>query len=176
MKNYFFLENYVTSEGVVSLNVLYYQPLPNTCYQVRLCTHHTFSHSLFLYPFVEEYADVDLPMSPSSEHIQEEGELEELYEDTVPAESTHSNDSSHNSEEEQEDNKIGTIDLDGDPYGGEPCHLINNDHINYTYSSYTDPLVLSHAPFLFAIFGVKIIHKYVQISESETDKNGWCAF
>ncbi|XP_071789034.1 src kinase-associated phosphoprotein 2-like isoform X2 [Asterias amurensis] len=65
----------------------------------------------------EEYVDVDLPMSPNSEHIQEEGELEELYEDTVPAESTHSNDSSHNSEEEQEDNKIGTIDLDGDPYG-----------------------------------------------------------
>ena len=28
MENYFFLENYVTSEGAVSHNVLYYQPLP----------------------------------------------------------------------------------------------------------------------------------------------------
>ena len=35
MKNYFFLENYGTSEGAVSHNVLYYQPLPITCYQVR---------------------------------------------------------------------------------------------------------------------------------------------
>ena len=32
---YFFLENYVTSEGAVSYNVLYYQPLPITRYQVR---------------------------------------------------------------------------------------------------------------------------------------------
>ena len=28
--NYFFLENYVTSERAVSHNVLYYQPLPIT--------------------------------------------------------------------------------------------------------------------------------------------------
>ena len=35
MENYFFLENYVTSEGAVSHNVLYYQPLPITRYQVR---------------------------------------------------------------------------------------------------------------------------------------------
>ena len=28
VKNYFFLENYVTSEGAVSHNVLYHQPLP----------------------------------------------------------------------------------------------------------------------------------------------------
>ena len=34
-KNYFFLENYVTSEGAVSHNVLYHQQLPITCYQVR---------------------------------------------------------------------------------------------------------------------------------------------
>ena len=34
-ENYFFLENYVTSEGAVSHKVLYYQPLPITCYQVR---------------------------------------------------------------------------------------------------------------------------------------------
>ena len=32
---YFFLENYVTSEGAVSHNVLYRQPLPITRYQVR---------------------------------------------------------------------------------------------------------------------------------------------
>ena len=28
MENYFLLENYITSEGAVSHNVLYYQPLP----------------------------------------------------------------------------------------------------------------------------------------------------
>ena len=33
--NYFFLENYVTSEGAISHNVLYHQPLPITRYQVR---------------------------------------------------------------------------------------------------------------------------------------------
>jgi hypothetical protein len=31
--NYFFLENYVISEGAVSHNVLYYQQLPITRYQ-----------------------------------------------------------------------------------------------------------------------------------------------
>ena len=30
VENYFFLENYGTSEGAVSHNVLYYQPLPIT--------------------------------------------------------------------------------------------------------------------------------------------------
>ena len=35
MENYFFLQNYVTSEGTVSHNVLFYQPLPITRYQVR---------------------------------------------------------------------------------------------------------------------------------------------
>ena len=34
MENYFFLENYGTSEGALSHNVLYYQPLPSTRYQV----------------------------------------------------------------------------------------------------------------------------------------------
>ena len=34
-QNYFFLENDVTSEGAVSHNVSYYQPLPITRYQVR---------------------------------------------------------------------------------------------------------------------------------------------
>ena len=33
VENYFFLENYVTSEGAVSQIVLYYQPLPITHYQ-----------------------------------------------------------------------------------------------------------------------------------------------
>ena len=38
VENYFFLENYVTSERAVSHNVLYHQPLPITRYQVRfLC-------------------------------------------------------------------------------------------------------------------------------------------
>ena len=36
MENYFLLENYITSEGVVSHNVLYYQQLPITRYQVRV--------------------------------------------------------------------------------------------------------------------------------------------
>ena len=35
VENYFFLENYSTSEGAVSHNVLYYQPLPIARYQVR---------------------------------------------------------------------------------------------------------------------------------------------
>ena len=35
MENYFFLENYVTSEGAVSHNIFDYQPLPITQYQVR---------------------------------------------------------------------------------------------------------------------------------------------
>ena len=35
VENYFFLKNYVTSEGAVSHNVFYYQPLPITHYQVR---------------------------------------------------------------------------------------------------------------------------------------------
>ena len=34
MENYFLLEIYITSEGVVSHNVLYYQHLPITRYQV----------------------------------------------------------------------------------------------------------------------------------------------
>ena len=35
LENCFFPKNYVTSEGAVSYNVLYYQQLPITCYQVR---------------------------------------------------------------------------------------------------------------------------------------------
>ena len=35
VENYFFLKNYVTSEGAVFNNVLYNQQLSITCYQVR---------------------------------------------------------------------------------------------------------------------------------------------
>ena len=35
VENYFFLENYITSEGPVSHNVLYYQKLSITRYQVK---------------------------------------------------------------------------------------------------------------------------------------------
>ena len=35
MRNNFFLKNYLTSEGVVSHNVLNYQQLSIACYQVR---------------------------------------------------------------------------------------------------------------------------------------------
>ena len=34
-ENYFYLDNYATSEGALSHNVLYYQPLPITCNQER---------------------------------------------------------------------------------------------------------------------------------------------
>ena len=34
VENYFFLENYGTSEGAISHNVLYYQQLSIACYQV----------------------------------------------------------------------------------------------------------------------------------------------
>ena len=34
MENYFFLENFVTSKGAVSHNVLYHQPLPISHHQV----------------------------------------------------------------------------------------------------------------------------------------------
>ena len=48
MENYVFLENYVTSEGAVSHNVLYmymyYQPLPITRYQVRFCADNYFEY------------------------------------------------------------------------------------------------------------------------------------
>ena len=47
---YFFLEIYVTSEGVVSYNVLYHQPLPiNTRYQVRFDANND-SATAFKYP------------------------------------------------------------------------------------------------------------------------------
>ena len=42
METYFFLENLVTSEDAVSHNVLYYQQLPITCYQVRFYANNCF--------------------------------------------------------------------------------------------------------------------------------------
>ena len=42
VENYFFLENYVTSEGAASHNVLYYQLLPITHYQVRFYANNYF--------------------------------------------------------------------------------------------------------------------------------------
>ena len=46
MENYFFLENYVTSEGAVSHNVLYYQPLPITRHQERFYANNYFEYFL----------------------------------------------------------------------------------------------------------------------------------
>ena len=42
--NYFILENYVTSEGDISHNVLYYQPLPITRYQARFYANNLFNN------------------------------------------------------------------------------------------------------------------------------------
>ena len=42
--NYFFFKNCVTSEGAVSENVLYYQPLPITRHQVRFFANNYFEY------------------------------------------------------------------------------------------------------------------------------------
>ena len=42
VENYFFLENYVTSEGAASHNVLYHQAPPITCHQERLYANNYF--------------------------------------------------------------------------------------------------------------------------------------
>ena len=44
VENYFFLENYmyITAEGAISHNVLYYRPLPITRYQVRFYVNNYF--------------------------------------------------------------------------------------------------------------------------------------
>ena len=42
VENYFFLDNYVTSEGAVSHSVLYYQQLPITRYQVKFYANNYF--------------------------------------------------------------------------------------------------------------------------------------
>ena len=44
MEIYFFLKNYVTSEGAVSHNVLYYQPLPITRNQERFYDNNYFEY------------------------------------------------------------------------------------------------------------------------------------
>ena len=47
MGNYFFLENYFTSEGAVSHNVLYYQQLSITRYQVRFYAYNNLEYPAF---------------------------------------------------------------------------------------------------------------------------------
>ena len=42
VRNYLFLKNYVTSEGAVSHNVLYYQQLSIPCYQVSFYANNYF--------------------------------------------------------------------------------------------------------------------------------------
>ena len=42
VEDYFFLKNFITSEGVVSDNVIFYQPLPITRYQVRFYAYNYF--------------------------------------------------------------------------------------------------------------------------------------
>ena len=42
VENYFFLENYVTSEGAVFHNILNYQQLSIACYQVMFYAHNYF--------------------------------------------------------------------------------------------------------------------------------------
>ena len=42
MENYFFLEKYSTSEGAIYHNVLYYQQLPITRYQVKFYANNFF--------------------------------------------------------------------------------------------------------------------------------------
>ena len=44
VENYFLLENYGTSEGAISQNVLTHQPLPITCYQVRFYANNYFEY------------------------------------------------------------------------------------------------------------------------------------
>ena len=44
MAIYFFRENYVTSEGTISHNVFYYQPLPITHCQVRFYANNYFEY------------------------------------------------------------------------------------------------------------------------------------
>ena len=44
VRNYFFLENYVTSEGAVSHNVLYYQQLSIARYQVSFYANNYFEY------------------------------------------------------------------------------------------------------------------------------------
>ena len=42
LENYFFLKNYINSEGAASHNVLYYQQLSIACYQVSFYAYNYF--------------------------------------------------------------------------------------------------------------------------------------
>ena len=53
MENYFFLENYVTSEGVVSRNVLYYQMLTNILSNYQQCPLPLNYKSILLTSFID---------------------------------------------------------------------------------------------------------------------------
>ena len=63
MENYFFLKKYVTSEGAVSHNVLYYQQLSITHYQLRFYANNYFecplplSKILYHSCYVIQYGD-----------------------------------------------------------------------------------------------------------------------
>ena len=61
MENYFFLENYVTSEGAVSHNVLYHQPFSITLYLVRF----------FAYNYFEWFRDLGVRCrGPEIKHLK----------------------------------------------------------------------------------------------------------
>ena len=51
MENYFFPENYITSEEAASYNVSYYQPLPITRYQVSFYANNYFDLLLIVSSF-----------------------------------------------------------------------------------------------------------------------------
>ena len=53
MGKYFFLENNVTSEGAVSHNVLYYQPLPITCNSERFYDDNYFGTRVINYKAID---------------------------------------------------------------------------------------------------------------------------
>ena len=54
VENYFFLENYISLERAVSHNVLYYQPLPITRYQVRFYANNYFESLPIVYTAFKE--------------------------------------------------------------------------------------------------------------------------
>ena len=61
VRNYFFLESYITSEGAVSHNVLYYQQLSVSRYQVSFCANNDKALQKtvqkFIYIYVHQMAD-----------------------------------------------------------------------------------------------------------------------
>ena len=66
VENYFFLENYVTSEGAVYHNVLYNQSLPITRHQVRLYADNYFEQL----PIVSTAFNVPSPNQLSKNHAK----------------------------------------------------------------------------------------------------------